>query len=137
MLRRPVWAFAALGLLIILIVGYALTVFVASGIGYDAGVARALAWPAALGAGLASGSLWIRIKGCRIRRHRDAALRSAIAWGATGFAWPLSFGVSTLLQGDAAGLQHSLLPAIVGGLLGAAAGGVAGYVASLAVLTRR
>lgn len=138
MFRRPRWAYAALGLLIVLALGYALTVFVASGIGFDARVAEALAWPAAIGAGLAGGLLWGRIAKCRVRRHRDAGLASALAWSAAGFAWQLSFGLAAWIDGgDLAVMRHSIAPALVGGALAAAAGGIAGFAASLAALTRR
>ncbi len=135
--RRPRWVFAALGLSLLFLIGYGLTVFIASGIGYDAGVAQALVWPGALGAGLSAGVLWRRIAACRIRRRRDAAGASALAWGATGFAWPLSFGLSTLIEdGTLAGLQHSLVPALAGAALAASAGAIAAWLASYAALNR-
>ena len=135
--RRPRWMFAALGLGLLFLIGYGLTVFIASGIGYDAGVAQALIWPGALGAGLSAGVLWRRIAACRIRRRRDVAGASALAWGATGFAWPLSFGLSTLIdEGTLDGLRHSIIPALAGAALAASAGAVAAWIASYAALRR-
>jgi hypothetical protein len=136
-LREPAWLFAAIGVLLIFAIGYAFCAWAASGMrGVDPNVAQGLLWPAAIGAGLGAGMIGGRLRRGLVIHRRDAVLRATMAGAAAGFAWPVSFGVAVLLQGDVRSFLGSFAIGLTGALIGAAAGAVGGGAASLVCLRR-
>lgn len=127
----PRWA-NALGSAVIVFGGaLALFTWAASDFrGLDAVSAQILAWPAALGTALAAFSLAPRLERGVLRRRRDVAWRIAAAMGASGFAWPLSFGAAALISDDKATALAAIAPALAGLVLGAVAGGLCGALAA-------
>ncbi|MGE3142164.1 MAG: hypothetical protein AB7L65_02485 [Hyphomonadaceae bacterium] len=135
--RKPIWAFAALGLALNFAIGFALVTWVVPGFRFHGETAAVLVWPCAIGAGLAAGLLWGRVRRAAISAHWQVARTSALAWAASGLAWPLSFGISAVLGGDAQELIASLMPALIGALVGAISGAAGGCVAAFAALHKR
>lgn len=135
--RQPSWFFAFLAALIC----YATTLLLAAwaGSGFsriDAMSLRALAAPAAIGLALNALAVRRRLKrGASISLHQ-AALLSAAAFGAIGFAWPFSFGVAVLLQGDAHAAVAYLAPSFMGAAVGAGAGALAGLLTAVTCAQR-
>src|SRR5262249_34313561 len=96
-----------------------------------------LAAPALLGAILAVAAIAPRLRKHAIRTRRQFVALSIGAFAAAGFAWPLSFGIAVLLQGDQRTALMSLAPALVGLIVGAIAGALAGGVGAFVCCTRR
>ncbi|MGE3143071.1 MAG: hypothetical protein AB7L65_07090 [Hyphomonadaceae bacterium] len=89
---------------------------------------RVLTIPALIGAALAAAAIGPRLS--RLRGPRDLIWRAAASFAAAGLAWPLSFGLALVMQGDGAGALASLWPAFAGLTLGAVAGAGGGAAAA-------
>ncbi len=136
-LRAPPLVFAILGISILHGIVLLGAVWAASGLrGLNPDSAAALMWPCAIGAALAMGALWPRLRRRALIKRREISVRAGFAYAAAGFAWPLSFGLSALLQGDRAAALASLAPTGFGLLSGAMLGAIAGAAAGWAALTR-
>src|SRR5262249_36430750 len=95
---------------------------------------RVLMIPAFIGAVLAAISIGPKLG--KLKTTNDIIWRAAAAFGAAGFAWPLSFAVALLLQGNPQSAAASLLPALAGLVLGAIAGAASGAAAAHVCLRR-
>ena len=127
----PAWANALAAAATLFAAALALFTWAASDFrGFDLISARILAWPSALGVGLAGFSIAPRLKRGALDRRGDVIWRAAAAMGASGFAWPLSFGAAALIGGDAASALAALAPAFAGLVLGAISGGAFGAIAA-------
>jgi hypothetical protein len=133
-LRAPRWAFALLGVAMLFLLGFVCAVWAVSGFAWSSNAARALAFPSAVGAGLAAGAVFARIRRMSFVTRREAIVRGAIGFGAVGFAWPASFVVADLTQGVVA-LPDALLPLLSGAAIGSIAGALAAGAASVLCLT--
>lgn len=134
-LRAPKAAFAFLGVALLFAIGVSASVWAASGFtGFSWLSARTLALPVGVAAALAALNLRARLKRGAIRTHWDAIWRALSAFAAMGAAWPLSFGLSALLQGETGLALSMALGAIPGALIGAGAGLIGGAAAAYACL---
>lgn len=132
-LRAPAWAFATLGILILFLIGGALCAFAVSGFSQlNPNIFMGLAFPAAIGAGLAAGAI-----GGRLRRYQSvtrlaAIVRCAVAFAAAAFAWTLSWGLADL---DALGgaVDEILFGTLIAAICGALAGALASFAAMRAI----
>jgi hypothetical protein len=138
MLRRPGLAFGLLALALLYIVALAVAAFAAGGLGgFDLGAAEALSLPAALGTALAALRIGPPLRRGAFAHRRDVVWRAMAAFGAIGFAWPLSFGIAALSQGDHAPLLAVLAPAVFGLFVGAIGGALGGLATAFACCIKR
>lgn len=134
-LRHP--ALIAAVFVLTFLAGWLAFTFAASGFqGLDPISLRTLAWPGLIGAALASLALWRGSSRGAFKTANDIAWRCAVGVGAAGFAWPLSFGISALLQGDAQSALGAFVPAFFGLFAGAIAGAFAGRVIAALLFKR-
>jgi len=136
-LRRPAFAFALLGLLLIFALSACLIVWAVSGFSaFHSEAFVGLVWPSSIGAGLAAGSIGGRLRRFGAITRRDAAIRGAAAFAAAGLAWTLSFGLFPLADGNWSAFVGALDEVVFGALIGAVAGGISALAASYACMTR-
>ncbi|MET0182177.1 MAG: hypothetical protein ABW199_04745 [Caulobacterales bacterium] len=99
-------------------------------------VLEILFWPSAIGALLSATSIGRKIWRGAATARVEIIVRHALAYGAAGFAWPLTFGLSALLQGDMGGALGNLLPAVAGLVIGAIAGALSGAISAYVFIAR-
>lgn len=136
-LRQPPVAFVALALAIMFVIALLLFNGAAALFSGPSLISlQILTIPSALGAGLAAVSVWRARKRAVPMSRRQLVLRGGVAMAAAGFAWPLSFGILALLQGDAHGAMLGLRPALLGLAVGMSAGALGGFAVSYASYER-
>jgi hypothetical protein len=140
-LRAPEPAFAALGAVILFGLGLLLAAWAGSGlVRFEIAAMQALTLPVALAATLACVTLWRRLKRGVIGSRYGIVWRVASAFGAMGLAWPLSFGLSALLQGDTntalVQCAAALITAAVGAIIGAIAGAAAAWACTVSARSK-
>lgn len=136
-LRRPAFVFAPLGALITYVIALMFAAWASAGFrALDPLAAHGLATPAALGLLLAALSIGPRLKRGAIATRRAFIARAAAAFAAAGFAWPLSFGIAVLVQGDQHTALTSLAIAVQGLIVGALSGALGAGAASTACCQR-
>jgi len=134
-LRAPALIIVAFGLTFL--AGWLAFTFAASNFqGLDPISLRTLTIPGALGAALATLALWRGHRRGAFNAPADVIWRSAVGVGAAGFAWPLSFGISALLQGDTTSALGAFAPAFAGLVIGAIAGALAGAICAFTLFKR-
>ncbi|MBL8548847.1 MAG: hypothetical protein JNJ73_02600 [Hyphomonadaceae bacterium] len=133
-MRQPVWLYAMLALLAMFAIALAIA-STTSGAGQAA--LQALAFPAAVGAGLTGGAVWGRLWRRSVITRREAIVRGVIAFSAVGFAWPAAFLIDSFLPGAgrAPTLAGMLAPLAIGAMVGAVAGLIAATAAAFIALT--
>ena len=137
-LRRPAWLFAALATIAMFAIALGFAVSAANVYaGASAAAARALAFPAAVGAGLAAGAVGGRLWRRGMITRRDAIWRAIIGFAAVGLAWPASFLLGSFAPGAAHAptLGGMLAPLAWGAIVGALAGFIGGGAAAMIALT--
>lgn len=129
-LRAPVLLFGPLGLLLLFAIAVVLATWIGDGfVHFNPRGVLDLALPGIIATALAGLRIGTRLRG-RAMVSWVLILRAAFPFAAVGFAWPLGFGVAALVDGDAASLAASLLPAIEGLFIGAIVGAIAGTAVS-------
>jgi hypothetical protein len=135
--REPVWVFALIALALMFAIALLGGAWAASGFAAPGAPAlRALAFPAAVGAGLAVGAAAGRIRRRTFLTRREAIVRGGVGFAAVGAAWPASFLLSAFREGGdvAPTVLGMLAPIAQGGAIGAVAGALAALAASYACL---
>lgn len=134
-LRSP--ALIAAAFVVTFLAGWLAFTFAASNFqGLDPVSLQTLVWPGLIGAALATLALWRGHTRGAFKTTTDVVWRCAVGIAAAGFAWPLSFGISALLQGDAQSALGAFAPAFAGMIVGAIAGALAGAVCAFALFNR-
>lgn len=126
-LRHP--ALIAVAFALTFLAGWLAFTFAASGFqGLDPISLQTLVWPGLIGAALATLALWRGHTRGLFKTANGIAWRCAVGVAAAGFAWPLSFGISALLQGDTQSALGAFIPAFFGLFAGGIAGAFAGRI---------
>lgn len=134
-LRAP--ALIAIAFILTFLAGWLAFTFAATNFqGLDPISLGVLIWPGLIGAALATLALWRGHTRGTFKSVNGIVWRCAVGVGAAGFAWPLSFGISALLQGDPQSALGAFIPAFFGLFAGAIAGALAGRIIAAALFTR-
>jgi hypothetical protein len=136
-LRAPAVLFGALWLIVLFALGLTLATWAASGLtAFEPAAGAALALPVAVASGLAGLMVRKRFQRAPVPSAIIVIWRAASAFGAMGLAWPLSFGVSALMQGDANTALVQAVASPIVAILAALAGAVSGAVATSAAMRK-
>lgn len=136
-LRSPAWLYAILGVAVIFVVGAAASLAAVLAFEFEPHILAGLVWPTAIGAGLAAGSIGGRLRRYGALSRGHVVGRGAAAGAAAGFAWPFSFIVFPLFDGDFDTFFAGLPAVVICAVFGAALAALGALVASLVCMRAR